>query len=348
MVNIRDGLNPLDTEISRTLRKETNKPIFLVMNQADSSQQEKGLAEFLKLGMENDFLISAEQGRGLGELLDAIYDALPPPVEGEEAEKTCPVAIVGRPNVGKSSLLNALLGEERAIVSDEPGTTRDAVDTPFRYRSRNYLLIDTAGIRRSSKVFRSYERYSLIRAIKALERAEVALILLDATSGISVQDRKIAALADEKGCSSLLLVNKWDLMRPGPQGEKEFALEIREELKYLDYAPFLFISALTGKNVGRILPEVERLVQEREKVVPTPLLNRILQEAIETHQLPTFRGQRIKVFYGTQFGVTPPTFILFTNNPEGIITSYRRYLSHRFREAFGFVGTPIRLIFRKR
>ena len=348
MVNIRDGLNPLDADIGRTLRKVADKPIFLVLNQADSLQQEMGLAEFLELGIANHFLISAEQGRGLGELLDAIYGALPSPIGEELGEKTCTVAIVGRPNVGKSSLLNRLLGEKRAIVSDEPGTTRDAVDTPFRYHARNYLLIDTAGIRRSSKVFSSYERYSLIRAVKALERAEIALILLDATSRISVQDSKIAALADEKGCSSLLLINKSDLMPPGTHAEKEFALEIREKLQYLDYAPVLFISALTGKNVERILPEVESLAREREKVVPTPLLNRILQDALETHQNPTFRGQRIKIYYGTQSGVTPPTFILFTNNPEGITASYRRYLSRKVREAFDFVGTPIRLIFRKR
>ncbi len=348
MVNIRDGLNPLDADIGRTLRKVADKPIFLVLNQADSPRQEMELGEFLGLGIANYFLISAEQGRGLGELLDAIYDALPSPTREEPGEKVCTIAIVGRPNVGKSSLLNRLLGEERAIVSNEPGTTRDAVDTPFRYHDRNYLLIDTAGIRRSSKVLSRYERFSLIRAVRALERAEIALILLEATSAISVQDSKIASLADEKGCSSLLLINKSDLMPSGTLAEKEFALEIREKLKYLDYAPLLFISALTGKNVEKILPEVENLSREREKVVPTPLLNRILQDALEAHQSPTFRGQRIKIYYGTQVGVTPPTFILFTNNPEGITTSYRRYLSHKFREAFVFVGTPIHLIFRKR
>jgi len=348
MVNIRDGLNPLDGDIGRTLHKVADKPIFLVLNQADSPQQELGLAEFLELGIANYFLISAEQGRGLGELLDSIYDALPPPTGEEVGEKVCRVAIVGRPNVGKSSLLNRLLGKKRAIVSDEPGTTRDAVDTLFRYHDRNYLLIDTAGIRRASKVSSRYERYSLIRAIKALERTEIALILLDATSAISVQDARIASLSDEKGCSSLLLINKSDLMPSGTLAEKEFTLEIREKLKYLDYAPVLFISALTGKNVERILPEVQNLVRERDKVVPTPLLNRILQDALETHQNPAFRGQHIKIYYGTQSGVTPPTFILFTNNPEGITTSYRRYLSHKFRGAFGFVGTPIRLIFRKR
>ena len=348
MVNVRDGLSPLDSEIGRTLRKETERPIFLVINQADSSRQEGESGEFLELGIAETFVISAEQGRGLGELLDAMYAALPPPAIEEIAEKVCPVAIVGRPNVGKSSLLNRLLGEERTIVFDEPGTTRDAVDTAFRFGSTDFLLIDTAGIRRSSKVSSNYDRYSLVRAIKALERAEVALIVLDATSGISVQDGKIAALADEKGCSSLLLVNKWDLMSPDHQAREEFALEIREKLQYLDYAPLLFVSALTGKNVERILPEVERVVQEREKVVPTPLLNQILQEAIEAHEVPAFRGRHIKINYGTQFGITPPTFILFTNDPEGITTSYRRYLSHRFRDAFDFAGTPIRLIFRKK
>lgn len=348
LVSVRDGLNPLDLEAGRILRRDAKKPIVLVANKADSPRQEEESSEFLGLGFSDPFLISAEQGRGLGELLDAIYELLPPSLAEETQPEVCTVAIVGRPNVGKSSLLNRVLGRQRAIVSDEPGTTRDAVDTPFMYRSRAYLLIDTAGIRRPSKIPFGYERYSVIRAQRALDRAEVALILLDATAGVTVQDSKIAALAEEKGCSCLLLVNKWDLMPRGPAAERDFALEIKEKLRYLDYAPILHISALTGRGVAGIFQEVERLAEEREKKVATPLFNRVLQEAMETHQLPTFRGQHIKIYYGTQSGVKPPTFLFFANNPEGIQLSYRRYLSHKLREAFVFRGAPIRLIFRKR
>jgi len=348
LVSVRDGLNPLDAEIARKLRRQGEKAIFLVINKVDSDRQEKESSEFFGLGFPRYFLVSAEQGRGLGELLDAIGEELPYPMGEETPQAVCTVAILGRPNVGKSSLLNRILGEERAIVSEEPGTTRDSLDTPFSYQGRSYLLIDTAGIRRPSKVIQRYEQYSVIRAIKALERAEIALIILDATDGVTMHDSKIAALAEERGCSCLLLLNKWDLMPQGPRAEKDFSLDIREKLKYLDYAPILFISALTGRGVKRIFPEVERIAQERKRKVQTSLLNRVVQEALEAHQPPAFRGQQIGIYYATQLGVTPPTFLFFTNRPEGIHPSYRRYLSNQLRKSFEFRGTPIRLTFRKR
>jgi GTP-binding protein len=222
------------------------------------------------------------------------------------------------------------------------------VDTPFIYHSRTYLLIDTAGIRRASKIARSYERYSVIRALKALDRTQVALIVLDATAGVTAQDCKIASLAEEKGCSCLLLVNKWDLIASQTLTQKDFSLDIREELKYLDYAPILFVSALTGRGAERIFPEIERTAQEREKRVATSLLNRVLQQAIEAHQPPTAHGQSVGIYYATQLDGAPPTFLIFANKPEAIAASYRRYLIHKLREAFGFRGTPIRLAFRKR
>jgi GTP-binding protein len=348
LVSARDGLNPLDEEISRILRRDWRKSVFLVVNKADSPQQEKESVEFLGLGLPDHFLISAEQGRGLGELLDAVYDHLPLSKEEGNQDRVHKIAVVGRPNVGKSSLLNRILGSERVIVSDQPGTTRDAIDTPFCHHGRCYLLVDTAGIRRPSKVSQSWERYSVMRAIRALGRSDFALILLDATAGITVQDNKITALAEEKGCSSLLLVNKWDLVPRSAHSERDFELDIRRKMRYLDYTPVLFISALTGRGVERIFPEIERMMEEREKRVGTHLLNRVLQEAVESHQVPASGGQPIRILYGTQFGISPPTFVFFANRPEGIQPSYRRYLSNRLREAFGFRGAPIRLIFRKR
>jgi len=348
LVSARDGLNPLDAEIARALRRHGEKRIFLVINKADSARQERESSEFSGLGFPRYFLVSAEQGRGLGELLDAIEEELPRPAEEGTPEEACTVAILGRPNVGKSSLLNRILGEERAIVSEEPGTTRDSVDTLFSYRKRSYLLIDTAGIRRPSKITHRCERYSVIRAIKALGRSEIVLIILDATLGVSLQDGKIAALAEESGCSCLLLLNKWDLMPQGPRAEKDFRLDIREKLKYLDYAPMLFISALTGWGVEKIFPEVERIAEERKKRVQTSVLNRVMQQALEAHEPPSFQGKQIGIYYATQLGVTPPTFLFFTNRPEGIHPSYRRYLSNQLREAFEFRGTPIRLVFRRR
>ncbi|MDH7499102.1 MAG: ribosome biogenesis GTPase Der [candidate division NC10 bacterium] len=348
LVSVRDGLSPLDAEIAQVLRRQGEKAIFLVVNQVDSDRQEKECSEFFGLGLPRVFLISAEQGRGLGELLDAIGEALPYPAEEEARQADCTVAIVGRPNVGKSSLLNRILGQERAIVSEEPGTTRDSLDTLLHHRGRSYLFTDTAGIRRPSKIVHRYERYSVLRAIKALERAEIALILLDATAGVTLQDSKIAALAEERGCSCLLLLNKWDLMPQDEAARKEFSLDIREKLKYLHYAPILFISARTGRGVKKILPEVERIAQERKKKVQTSLLNRVVQQALEAHQPPIFRGRPIGIYYATQLGVTPPTFLFFTNQPEGIPPSYRRYLSNQLRDAFEFRGAPIRLTFRKR
>jgi len=348
LVSAREGLTPLDLEIGRMLRRGVSKPIFLVINKVDAERWERESTEFLQLGFARHFLVSAEQGRGIGELLDAIGEALPRPAGEEVEEGMIRVAILGRPNVGKSSLLNRLLGEERVIVSAEPGTTRDAVDTPFRYGPRSYLLIDTAGIRRAGKIEEPYERYAVIRALKSLERADLALIVLDATSGVTAQDCRIASLAEEKGCSCLLLVNKWDLVPSSRGQEQDFGLAIRQQLRYLDYAPLLFVSALTGAGVEKVFPEVERVAQEREKRVTTSSLNRVLQEATASHQPPSWRGQPARIFYATQLGQPPPTFLIFTDRPEAIHPSYRRYLVHKLRDAFEFRGSPIRLAFRRR
>ncbi|MFN3476783.1 MAG: ribosome biogenesis GTPase Der [Candidatus Methylomirabilales bacterium] len=343
LVDAREGLTPDDEEIAKLLRQEAMKPVFLVVNKVDRPKQELLTSEFYRLGFEEVLTISAEHGLGIGELMDLIASSLP--LGEEEEERAVTVAVIGRPNVGKSSLVNRILGEERVIIDEAPGTTRDAVDTLFVYESKRYLLIDTAGIRAKGKIDRDLERYSVLRALRSVKRADVALIILDAQEGVTAQDAKIGGIAHEAGCGVILVVNKWDLV----DGDtNRFAQAMRERLRYLDYAPIAFVSAKTGLRVMELLKVVDLVQKEREKRIPTSELNELLKAAVEKYPPPPHRGRPVRIRFVTQVKGSPPTFVFFVNDKEGIPFSYERYLMNRLRQAYGFQGTPLKLIFRER
>ena len=360
LVDAKDGLTPADAEIARTLRSAARRPILLVVNKVDSVGQEAHAAEFHRLGMAPLLSLSAEQGQGIGELLDAVASLVPVRIPqsgtdswGEAEPLPVPtgaitVAVVGRPNVGKSSLVNRILGAERVLVSPEPGTTRDAVDTHFRYQGRNYILVDTAGIRAKGRIGRSVERYSVSRALAAVRRADVALILLDGVEGVTAQDTKIGGEAHEAGCASILVVNKWDLRAGDQDAGAEFRLAVQEKFKYLAYAPMAFVSARTGHRVLHLFRLIDQAAAERERRIPTADLNALLGEAVR-HRPPPAEGSRpVRIRYATQVGVKPPTFLCFATATSGLHFSYLRYLENCLRKAYGFRGTPIRLVIRGR
>ncbi len=344
MVDVTEGLTAGDEEIAELLRV-SQKPLFLVVNKADNEARRMAATEFFGLGLGEPYPISALHGTGTGDLLDALVASFPPREEVEEVEGVR-VAIVGRPNVGKSSLLNALLGWERAIVSESPGTTRDAIDTQMSWDSQLVTLIDTAGIRRRGRVQRGVERYSVLRALRAIQRAHVVVLLLDAPEGVTAQDTHIAGYAMEEARGIVLVVNKWDLMKEADVSE--YAKGVRQAFRFIPYAPLLFVSALTGRRVGTVLETALRVYQERLLRVPTSGLNRLLREAVASHAPPSKRGKRLRFYYATQAEVDPPTFVFFVNEPQLVHFSYHRYLENRLRERFGFEGTPLRLHFRRR
>jgi GTP-binding protein len=346
LVDALEGLTPADAEVARLLRREGKAPLVLAVNKVDTARQEPLAADFASLGIDPIIPVAAESGRGVDDLLDHIAALVPLGPEAPAAEAGTTVAIVGRPNVGKSSLLNRLLGEERVVVSPEPGTTRDAVDTRVVMGGRPYTLIDTAGIRARGRLTLSLERAAVARAVRAMERADVALILLDAMQGITEQDTKIAGLAQDAGCGAILVVNKWDAAPAGREDRAARIAAIRERLKYLDYAPLRTVSALTGLRVLELFAVVDRVAAERAKRVPTAELNEFLRQAVERRPPPAARGRADKLRYATQAGVRPPTFVLFTNAPD-LHFSYRRYLVNCLREAYGFEGSPIRLVVRR-
>ncbi len=340
------GLTGADREVADLLR-QSRKPVLLVVNKADNPRREQEALEFYELGFEELFTISAIHGIGVGDLLDRVIELLPPEAEEEEETAAAHIAIVGRPNVGKSSLLNRLIGEERAIVSPVAGTTRDAVDTALDWEGQRIILIDTAGVRRRGKIAPGVEKYSVLRTLKALERADVALMMIDATEGITAQDTHIAGQVIEAGVSAVVLINKWDAV---PEERKReglrFEAEVREALKFLPYVPVLFISARTGLHVNKIIPTALEVVEARYQRIPTGPLNDLIRNALAEHAPPSKRGKRLKIYYATQAGVAPPTFVFFVNDPELVHFSYRRYLENRIRELYPFPGTPIRLLFR--
>ncbi len=347
VVDAREGVSPLDLEIARLLRKETRARIIVVPNKVDHPGQEGLTSEFFRLGFDDLFPVSAEHGLGVAELADLIIEVLPFAVA--ESETTgIRVAVVGRPNVGKSSLVNRILGQDRVIVNEEPGTTRDAIDTPFTYKETGYVLIDTAGIRSRGRVRRPLERFSVLRALRAIERSDIALSVLDGPDGVTEQDAKIAAYAQEAGCGAIVVVNKWDLMPPGAEAKHQYRLQIRDRLRHLDYAPVAFVSALTGSRVVTLFSLLQSIAAERSRRIPTPEINTLIGEAVRKHPPPA-RGRRpIRFHFATQAAGPPPTFLLFVSDPRGVPVQYRRYLVNQLREAFGFAGTPIRLVFKGR
>ena len=346
MVDARSGMNAGDQEVADLLRR-AHKPTILVANKADSAARRDAVYEFYELGLGDPIAISSYHGSGTGDLLDRIVEALPEAEEEDEPEGPA-IAIVGRPNVGKSRLLNALLGQERSIVSDVPGTTRDSHDTTLIWAGQPVTLIDTAGIRRRGRVDRGIEQYSVLRSMRAIDRADVVLLVIDATEGFTAQDLHIAGYISEQKKGVVVVINKWDLIEKDSSTMDEYRHQAREALDFMPYAPLVFVSAKLGQRVQQVVDTALAVVAERHKRVPTAALNKLLKEAVADHPPPSKPGKWLKFFYATQADVSPPTFIIFMNDPAQIHFSYRRYLENRLREAFGFNGTAIRMSFRGR
>ncbi|MGH2463786.1 MAG: ribosome biogenesis GTPase Der [Candidatus Limnocylindria bacterium] len=372
VVDAAAGLAPLDYEVADRLRK-AHRPTILVINKADNPRREAEGAEFYALGFDPAITISAQHGRNTGDLADLIVERLPPEPERSEAEPAPSVvpdedlpteaeleelaqadigpprvAIVGRPNTGKSTLVNSVLGRERMIVSETPGTTRDAVDAEVTVDGEPMVLIDTAGIRRRGSVQRGTERYSVLRSLKAIDRADVAVVLTDAVEGFTAQDAHVVGHVLEAGKGLVLVINKWDAIEKDDKTADDWLHSLRRDAPYLEWADIVFASGLTGQRVDRILRQARRVAEERYRRVPTADVNRVVGDAVAAHTPPVARGRRAKILYATQVAVAPPTFVIFVNDPELFHFSYRRYLENRLRDAFGFAGTPIRLRFRAR
>ena len=345
MVDTRDGVLSPDLEIAQMLRG-SSKPILLVASKADNAKLETGAVEFYQLGLGEPFAISAYHRRGTAELLDRIISLLPTPSVVETEAEIMKLAIVGRPNVGKSTLLNALLGEERAIVDAVPGTTHDAINTMLDFGGQSVLLIDTAGIRRRGRWGVGVERYSVIRALRAIDQAYVVLLVLDATELLTSQDKHIAGYIQEATKGVVLVVNKWDLAVS--KSVVECDRYIRSQLKFMSYAPVVYISARFGQGVGKVMPQACQVYQERCKRLPTTLVNNVVQQAVAAHNLPRKGNKQLKILYATQAEVNPPTFVFFVNDAKLIHFSYQRYLENKLRQSFGFGGTPFHLVFKTR
>lgn len=343
----KHGLSPFDGELIKILRT-LSCPVFFAVNKIDGYEKEAHVAEFYHLGIDTLYPVSAEHGYGVPDLLDALVRSLGASPVTEEADDTIKIAIIGRPNVGKSSLTNRILGENRVIVSDIPGTTRDSIDTFCEIGGRKYLLIDTAGIRRKKQVSDKIEKISIIKALKSIERCDIALIVIDAADGVTDQDVKIAGYAHERGCGSIFLLNKWDIVEKDGIILKTFTEKIRSEAKFLSFAPVLPISALTGKRVPKIFDLINTVYDQFTTRIGTGPLNKIFERATTKTEPSMHQGRRLKFFYATQISIKPPTFINFVNYPEGIHFSYERYLINQIRQEAGLDKTPLRLFFRKR
>ena len=346
MVDVEEGLTASDLEIAQLLRR-SNKPMLLAVNKADNESRRRAAVGFYELGMGDPYPISALHGTGTGDLLDALLHVLPPR-EPEEPTEGIKVAIVGRPNVGKSSLLNTILGQERMIVSEKPGTTRDAVDSFIEWDGQPVTLIDTAGIRRRGRVAPGIERYSVIRALRAVQRADVVLLLIDAVEGVTAQDAHIAGYIVDEAKGIVVVVNKWDLVQKDTHTMEQYSRQIRRALKFVSYSPLVFVSAITGQRVGQAMDVALRVQRARCVRIRTADLNKLMRDAVSLHSPPSKRGKRLRIYYATQVGVAPPSFVLFVNDPQLVHFTYRRYLQNQLREAVGFEGSPLRLAFRKR
>ncbi|HET6419579.1 MAG TPA: ribosome biogenesis GTPase Der [Geobacteraceae bacterium] len=347
VMDAREGLTPADREVVDMLRK-VDKPVFYLANKVESEKQAADLADFYTLGIDHVYPVSAEHNMGISDLMEEVINAFPKTSAVKEDEDIVRIAVVGRPNVGKSSLVNRLLGYERVVANPSAGTTRDSVDTLFTCNRKRYLLIDTAGIRRKGKISLQVETYSVVDALRSIERADVVLIVLNAEEGVVEHDAKIAGYAFEAGKACIFVVNKWDTLKKDNSTIGKFVDQIQTQFKYLNFAPILFVSATSGQRTGKIMTEVEKVMEQFRKRVSTSDLNKVVKEAVERHHPPLAGGKRVKFYYASQVGTKPPTFVFFTNSPEGIHFSYERYLSNKLREAFGFAGAPLRLLFKGR
>ena len=348
MVDMKDGVTAADYEVAKMLRK-TGKPIVLIVNKVDKTGEIPAeVYEFYNLDMGDPYPISTIQGLGIGDALDAIYENFSDIPDTEEDETIIKVALIGKPNVGKSSLINKILGEERVIVSDVPGTTRDAIDTDFEREGQKYTFIDTAGLRKKSKVNENIEKYSGMRTITAIERADVCLLLIDANEGVTEQDTKVAGYAHEAGKGIIIVVNKWDIHEKETGTLEKYKEKIYQDLAYLTYAPVIFVSALTGQRVNKLFELIPYVADQNSMRIATGMLNDVINEAIAMVQPPTDKGRRLKILYGTQVSTKPPTFVIFVNSKKLMHFSYVRYLENQIRKNFGLEGTSIKMITREK
>ena len=349
LVDGKDGLTATDEDIANLLRKGFKKPVFLVVNKIDTPEKNSLINEFYALGIGEPYPISAMHGTGdVGDLLDEIVKVLPEYREEEKIEKI-KIAVVGKPNVGKSSLVNSLLGEDRVIVSDVSGTTRDTIDTELCVDGVNNTLVDTAGIRKKAKVEYGIEKFSVARSLKAIRNADVALLMIDALEGLTDQDKKISQIIVEDGKAFIIVVNKWDAVENKQTNSvSDFTKKIQKEAPFLNYVPLLFISAKTKQRLGKIFPAVQEAYEFTNKRIATNLLNKVILEALSLNPPPSQKGKRLRIYYSTQASVAPPTFILFVNNKDILTQSYEKYIENKLRESFGFFGTPIRIVIREK
>lgn len=348
MVNVKDGVTANDCEVAQMLLK-ARKKIVLAVNKVDNiGDPPAEFYEFYNLGLGDPIAVSSANGLGLGDLLDEITDKFPEDADTEPEEDEIKVAVIGRPNAGKSSLINRIIGEERVIVSDIAGTTRDAIDTRYEKDGDKFLFIDTAGIRRKSKVNEAIEKYSVLRSYAAVDRSDVCVIMIDGTEGAAEQDTKIAGYAHEQGKACIFVVNKWDIVTKNDKTMNEFKHRIRETFAFMSYASMMFISAKTGQRVDKLLEEIKAVNGQHKRRITTGMLNDVINEAVNKQQPPSDKGKRLRIYYGTQASVAPPTFVLFVNDKELFHFSYKRFIENQIRENFGFEGTPIQLIIRER
>ncbi len=346
LADVSQGVTSLDERIAHLLYR-ADKPVLLAVNKADNPEQRTDIYDFYSLGLGDPIPVSGSHGTGIGDLLDEVVKNFPADAEKTE-EGVISFSVIGRPNVGKSSIVNRLLGEERVIVANEEGTTRDAIDTPFVKDGTKFRVVDTAGIRRRGKVYEKTEKYSVMRAMSAMERSDVAILVLDASTGIREQDKHVAGYAHEAGLGMIIAVNKWDLPKKDSSSGKDFEAVIREEFSYLDYAPIVFVSAKTGKNIEQLPKMVKEVYENKNQRIQSSVLNDLLLEASRLVPAPMVKGKRLRVYYMTQVKTNPPTFVVFCNDPELMHFSYQRFLINQLRENFDFTGTPIKILPRKR
>jgi GTPase len=347
LVNGREGVTSADEEVAKILYR-SNKPVVLAVNKIDNPEMRDMIYDFYALGFGEPFPISGSHGLGLGDLLDEAAKHFPKDKEDEYDKDAIKFSLIGRPNVGKSSLVNAILGEDRVIVSDIAGTTRDAIDSQVTYDGQKYVIIDTAGMRKKGKVYETTEKYSVLRALRAIERSDVVLVVINAEEGIIEQDKHIAGYAEEAGRAVIIVVNKWDAIEKDEKTMKEYEDKIRAHFQFLSYAPIVFLSAKTKKRIHTLMPMIDMASENHAMRVQTNILNEVIMDAIAMNPTPTDKGKRLKVYYATQVSVKPPTFVVFVNEPELLHFSYERFLENRIRDAFDFTGTPIKIFARQR